>query len=247
MQRIVLIIFRMFFRAIYYFTRICWYASKRHINYEKDFMIIKKACRAAIKAARVTIEVEGVENIPKEDGFIFYPNHQGMFDVLMLFESSTKPFAFVIKKEASKVILLKQIIAGTGSYVMDREDMRQSVQVISDVAREVKTGRNFIIFAEGTRSKNGNQLLEFKGGSFKAAYRAQCPVVPCALIDSYKPFDEKGIRPLTAKLIYLPPIPYEEYKDWKAVELAGEVKKRIEKVIAEKTGENKLRKENRMT
>ena len=53
------------------------------------------------------------------------------------------------------------------------------------------------------------------------------------MIDSFKPFDEKSIRPVTVKLIYMPPIYYEEYKDMKTVEIAEEVKGRIERTIAE--------------
>lgn len=114
---------------------------------------------------------------------------------------------------------------------MDREDIKQSMKVINAVTEDVKKGRNFIIFAEGTRSKMGNKLLDFKGGSFKSATKAKCPIVPCALIDSFKPFDEKSIKPVTVKLIYMPPMYYEEYKDMKTVDIAGEVKRRIEETI----------------
>jgi 1-acyl-sn-glycerol-3-phosphate acyltransferase len=79
----------------------------------------------------------------------------------------------------------------------------------------------------------GNQLLPFKGGTFKSAVRAKCPIVPCALIDSYKPFDEKSIAPVTVKLIYLKPICYEEYKQLKTPEIADLVKSRIEEAIKE--------------
>ena len=77
------------------------------------------------------------------------------------------------------------------AYMIDREDIRQSMQVIIDVSKEVQNGKNYLIFAEGTRSKNGNQIGSFKGGSFKAATKAKCPIVPVALIDSFKPFDTK--------------------------------------------------------
>ena len=116
---------------------------------------------------------------------------------------------------------------------MDREDIRQSLQVINQVAERVKGGDNFLIFAEGTRSRQGNQMLEMKGGSFKSAYKAKCPVVPTALINSFVPFDSHTIKPVTVKVIYLDPIPYEEYKGMKTLELAVEVKKRIENAIAE--------------
>ena len=141
----------------------------------------------------------------------------------------------MIKKEASNIILLKQIVRALGAYAMDRDDIRQSMKVINAVTEDVKRGKNFLIFAEGTRSRQGNKLLEFKGGSFKSATKAKCPIVPCALIDSFKPFDEKSIRPVTVKLIYMPPIYYEEYKDMKTVEIAQEVRRRIERTITEYT------------
>ena len=151
----------------------------------------------------------------------------------MFLESCPVPFSFVIKKEASNIILLKQVIAALKSISIDREDIRQSMQVIQQMTEEVKKGRNFLIFAEGTRSKMGNQVLPFKGGTFKSAVKAKCPIVPCALIDSFRPFDESSIKPVTVKLIYLPPICYEEYAGMKTPEIADMVKQRIEAAILE--------------
>lgn len=232
-MRIALMIIRLFLKTPYYFFKIWWCSISKKISYEQAFQCIKAVTKKANRAGRVTIETYGLENIPKEDGFIFFPNHQGLFDVLVFLDSCPRPFSFVIKKEASNIILLKQIVRALGAYAMDRDDIRQSMKVISAVTEDVKQGKNFLIFAEGTRSRQGNQLLEFKGGSFKSATKAKCPIVPCALIDSFKPFDEKSIRPVTVKLIYMPPIYYEEYKDMKTVEIAEEVKGRIERTIAE--------------
>lgn len=233
MKRIILMVLRLFPKVPYYMYSI-WRCGKREdIGMEESYAVVKKVTKAANRAGRVTIESYGLDNIPKENGFIFYPNHQGLFDVLVFLESCPNPFAFVIKKEASNIILLKQVIAALKSIAIDREDIRQSMQVINQVAEEVKQGRNFLIFAEGTRSKMGNKLLPFKGGSFKSAVKAKCPIVPCALIDSFKPFDEKSVQPVTVKLIYLPPIPYEEYSGMKTPEIADMVKSRIEAAIAE--------------
>ena len=92
-----------------------------------------------------------------------------------------------------------------------------------------------MIFPEGTRSKNGNALLEFKGGSFKAAMKAKSPIVPVALIDSYKSFDTGSVQKLKVQVHFLKPMYYEEYKDLKSVEIAEEVKRRIEIAIQEHT------------
>ena len=215
------------------FWKICQLAKNYAGDYLPGFMQAKKIATHGIEAGNVTVEVHGMENIPEKDGFIFYPNHQGLFDIMTFYQSCPRPFAFVIKKEASKVILLKQVIAALGSYAIDREDIRQSMQVIKQVSEDVQNGKNFLIFAEGTRSKMGNKLLDFKGGSFKSAVKAKCPIVPCALIDSYKPFDEKSIKPVTVKLVYLPPIMYDEYASMKTPEIAKMVKERIEKAIEE--------------
>lgn len=119
------------------------------------------------------------------------------------------------------------------AYMIDREDVRQAMQVIVDVTKEVKSGRNYLIFAEGTRSKEGNRPGEFKGGSFKAATKAKCPIIPVALIDAFKPFDVNSIQPVKVQVHFLEPMFYEEYKDMKTTEIAAEVKRRIEKTIAE--------------
>ncbi len=225
-------VIRKIFIVPIYFWRICMAAKHYDGDYNKGFQIAKQISQHAIDAGRITLEVHGEENIPKEDGFIFYPNHQGLFDSLTFFSSCPKPFALVIKKEAKDIILLKQVLNATGSQAMDREDIKQSMQVINQVAEEVKQGRNYIIFAEGHRSRLGNKLLEFKAGSFKAAQKAKCPICPCALINAYIPFDENSIRPVTVKLIYMKPMYYDEYKDMKTSEIAEEVKRRIEETIA---------------
>ena len=118
---------------------------------------------------------------------------------------------------------------------LDRNDLRQGLQVIKQVAEEVKEGRNYLIFAEGTRSKDGNHPQEFKGGSFKAATKSKCPIVPVALIDSYKAFDTGSVKKLTVQVHFLEPIYYDEYKDMKTTEIAAEVKKRIEATITQYT------------
>ena len=63
--------------------------------------------------------------------------------------------------------------------------------------------------------------------------KAKCPIVPVALIDSYKSFDTKSIEKVNVQVHFMKPLLYEEYKDMKTVEIAQEVKSRIEKVIKE--------------
>ena len=196
----------------------------RHIQY-----ILKKA----IKGGNVNLTLTGLENIPTEEPFMMYANHQGMFDVLAIAATCDVPLGAVLKKELYNIPFLHQVALCTKSYAMDRDDVRQSLTVIQNVTEEVKGGRNYLIFPEGTRSKTGNDMLEFHGGSFRCATKSKCTVLPVALVDSFKVLDQKGSDPISMQLHYLKPIPYEEYKDLKPAELAALVKERIAEKIRE--------------
>lgn len=236
MKRILLMIFYNLPFVPFWWIRLCHMAKHaEEYSQEERWAFLQKVTKRANKGGRVKIEAYQVENIPEKESFIFYPNHQGLFDSLALIESCPRFFSVVNKKEVRNVPLLKQVLAIMGGLSIDREDVRQSLGVINQVAEDVKNGKNFAIWAEGTRSRQGNRLLEFKGGSFKSAYKAKCPIVPVALMNAFIPFDKNTIEKVAVKVVYLEPIPYEEYKDKKTVEIASEVKGRIEKAIEEYT------------
>ena len=196
----------------------------RHIQF-----ILKKA----IWGGNIDLTMTGLENIPQENGFMLYANHQGMFDVLAIAATCDAPLGAVLKQELYDVPFLHQIAVCTKSFAMNREDVRQSLTVIQNVTEEVKNGRNYLIFPEGTRSKLGNQMLEFHGGSFRCATKSKCPIVPIALIDCFKVLDQKGSDPVKVQIHYLKPIAYEEFAGMKPAEVAALVKQRIQEKIDE--------------
>lgn len=234
MKRILLMVFRNILLVPIFWIKLCYHAS--HVDKyteEEHFKLLKSIDHRANKGGNVTIDAHGLENIPKEGGCILFPNHQGMYDTLAIMEVCPRPFSVVAKKELANIQFLKQVFACVKAYAIDREDVRQGLKVIMNVADDVKNGKVFIIFPEGTRSKNGNQVGEFKGGSFKAATKAKCPIVPVALIDSFKPFDTNSIKPVTVQVHFMEPLLYEEYKDMKTTEIAELVQNRIQKKINE--------------
>ena len=234
MKRILMMVFRNILLVPYMWIKLCYHAS--HVDKyteEEHYKMLRYITYRANKGGNVIIDVHGQENIPKENGFMFFPNHQGMYDVLAIIDACPKPFSVVAKKEVANVLFLKQVFACMKAYMLDREDVRQAMEVIVNVTKEVKKGRNYLIFAEGTRSKKGNQIQDFKGGSFKSATKARCPIVPVALIDSFKPFDTNSIIPVTVQVHFLDPLLYEEYKDMKTNEIAETVKERIQNKINE--------------
>ena len=232
MKRIILMVLYNILLVPYMWFKLCYYAG--HVDKyteEERYKMIRFIDKRAIKGGRIHIDIHGQENIPDRDGFMFFPNHQGLFDVLAIVYACPKPFSVVMKKEVQNIPFLNQVFACMKAYAIDRNDVKQGMQVIINVAKEVKAGRNYLIFPEGTRTRNPNKVNEFKGGSFKSATKAKCPIVPIALIDSYKSFDTKSIEKLTVQVHILKPMLYDEYKDMKTVEIAAEVKHRIEEVI----------------
>ena len=218
----------------YWWWQLCHFAKHTDdIPEPEKYALLKKIVLHANKGGRVKIDVHGKEHIPTDQSFVFFPNHQGLFDVLAILEACDVPFSVVAKKEVKDVPFLKQVFAIMKAKIMDREDVRQSLQVILDVTQEVKNGRNYLIFPEGTRSRLGNQVGDFKGGSFKCAVKAKAPIVPVALLNAFEPFDRNSIAPVTVQVHFLEPIPYEVYQSMKTTEIAEIVKTRIEETIAE--------------
>lgn len=234
MNRLTKIVVRNIGPAIPTFAQIFRYASHQD-KYSREQMLIplKRILRYAKKTGDISIDVYGRENLPKEGAFIFYPNHQGIFDGFAMVEAYGDPFSPVIKQELMDYPFVKQIFQCLNAMPMNRGDAKQSLRVIQEVQRRVENGEKCLIFPEGTRSKNGNKLLDFKGGSFRPAIKTKCPVVPVALIDSFKPFDRNQTGHITVQVHILPPMYYDEYKEMKGQTLADEVKRRIEEKIAE--------------
>ena len=228
MWRIILMVLYSLPFVPYWWYQLCSYAKHTdEIPEDKKYALLQKVTVHANKGGRVKIDVHGRENIPREESFVFFPNHQGLFDVLSIIEASDRPFSVVAKIEVKNIFFLKQIFTIMKAKFMDRDDVRQSLKVIQEVTEEVKSGRNFLIFPEGTRSKEGNYPGEFKGGSFKCAMKARCPIVPVAMLDSYQAFDTNSIRPVTVQVHFLKPLSYEEYKDMKSTEIARLVRDQI--------------------
>lgn len=237
MNRIVTMVLKNFPIVPGAWQKLCRYAKHpEKYSEEEMYRHIQYILKRAVRGGNIDLQVSGTENIPQKGGFMLYANHQGMFDVLAVAATCDIPVGAVLKKELYDIPFLHQVAICTRSFPMDREDVRQSLTVIQSVIREVKAGRNYLIFPEGTRSRNGNQMGQFHSGSFRCATRSKCPIVPVALVDSFKVLDQKGSKPVTVQIHYLKPICWEEYGNLKTTELAALVKERIAQAIEAHTG-----------
>lgn len=234
-NRIAYLFIRRFYKVPWMFSQIIKAGNSEKYTIEERYGKVKTVCAQVNKYAHVNITCTGVENLPKKNGFLITPNHQGLFDVLLLIDTCNKPFSVVMRKDLENMPLLKQVMKALDGKSIDRDNARQGMQIIKEMSEEILKKRNYVIFPEGTRSRNGNIVGEFKGGSFKSAVKAKAPIVPVALIDSFKPFDIKDTSSVNVQIHYLKPLYYEDYKEMKTLEIASLIKSKIVEKIKNET------------
>lgn len=177
---------------------------------------------------------EGMDKLPKEGGYMLYPNHQGKYDVLGIVATHQKPVSFVMDEKRSHIILVAEFLKLVRGKTIPLDSPRETIGVFKEMAKELKEGRKFILFPEGGYKENNRNIVEqFKPGSFKLAKMAEVPIVPVALVDSYKVYNSDHYGPVTTYTYYLDPIYYDEYKDMNTREIAALVEGRIKDKIAE--------------
>lgn len=235
-NRILYLFTRRFYKVPWLFQQIIQAGNSEKYTINERYGKVRKVCKKVNQYAHVNITCTGTENIPKENGFIITPNHQGLFDVLLLVDTCDSPFSVVMRKDLENVPLLKQVMKALDGKAIDRKNPRQGMQIIKEMSQEILQGRNYVIFPEGTRSKRGNIPGDFKGGTFKSAFKAKAPIVPVALIDSFKPFDIKDTKSVDVQIHYLEPIYYNDYKEMRTLEIAKLVQSKIIEKIEKETG-----------
>lgn len=169
---------------------------------------VQKWARSLLRLAGVTVEIDGLENIPQGPA-VFVPNHQSYFDIPVLLAWLDKPHPLVSKQEVKKLPLIRQWMELLDCVFIDRDNARQSVAALGEAAKNMtQRGRSFIIFPEGTRSR-GDEMGEFKNGGFRAALKAGVPVVPVVIDGSYRAMEANHmwIKPAHVKVRVLPSIP----------------------------------------
>ncbi len=212
-------------------------AGDENCTEEERYTYLRYVSKRMERTGRITTQVSGLENLPKEGGYIMYPNHQGRWDAFGIACAHEEPLTVVIDQTRAEFPFITEIIDLLKGQRLDKQDVRQGLKVIQQVAREVKEGRRYIIFPEGfyDRSKK-NTLIEFKPGCFKASLKSQTPIVPMVLYDTYKAMDRCCVGRISVQIHFLEPILYETYKDMKTPQIADMVKGRIQNKLDELSG-----------
>lgn len=192
----------------------------------KSNTLLKKLAKKINKILGLNIVVKGVENISKTTHFIAYSNHRGLYDPLIVLTQMNEPISFVMKKELGEIKIIKKVADITDSRFFGRTP-KEDIKTIVDMCDKSKNGVNYLIFPEGTRNDK-DELLEFKGGSFKIPLKSHCDILPICLHGTENVLD-KNSNDKNITISILEPLTYDDYKDMNAIELSGYVQGLVQK------------------
>jgi len=148
--------------------------------------IIRGWSRVWLVASGTKLEIEGAENIDPNRSYVVVANHLSALDIMACLLAVPLPIRFLAKKELFRVPVLAQGMRMVGIIEVDREARGAVHSEVNRQSRElIEKGRSLIIYAEGTRPRNG-VMKPFKKGAFTMAIRSGLPVLPLSIHGSYE-------------------------------------------------------------
>ena len=172
--------------------------------------IVLTVFQLCIRITGSTVTVIGEENVPQDTAVLYIANHRSFFDVLLTYVRVPRCTGYIAKYEMKHIPLLHAWMRLLHCLFLNRKDIRQGMKTILAAAEDIKNGTSICIFPEGTRPKGVSELemLPFRKGSFKIATKTNCPIVPIALCNTSKIFEDHLplIKPAHVTLEYGKPI-----------------------------------------
>jgi 1-acyl-sn-glycerol-3-phosphate acyltransferase len=145
--------------------------------------ILKNWCHSSNWWHRIivgtTFEVTGLENIP-EEGCIISVKHQSMWEFYAILPLFKDP-AYILKRELMWIPLFGWYVAKTRMIPINRGKRSKAMkEMTTRAAEEIASGRQILIYPEGTRRSPGAEPA-YKYGVAHMYKELNCPVLPVAL------------------------------------------------------------------
>jgi len=171
-------------------------------------VVVGGIVRWGVQAAGIRVAVAGRERVPAGVACIILPNHVSNLDPPVLFPEIPGMAAAMLKKELMRIPFLGTGMRLGGFVPVERSSRREDAKASVEKAVEsLRRGLHMLIFAEGTRSKDG-RLQPFKRGPFYLAMEAGAPIVPVVITGTEKMMRKgsSAIMPGVARVEFLEPL-----------------------------------------
>lgn len=147
----------------------------------------------------IPVKIKGKEKINKKTSYVFVPNHQGAFDIFLIYGFLGRNFKWMMKKSLRKIPFVGKACESAGHIFVDRSSPRAIVETMKQAQSSLTDGVSLVVFPEGKRTFTG-KMNEFKRGAFLLADDLQLSVVPITITGSFE------ILPRTGKWIHWYPM-----------------------------------------
>lgn len=143
----------------------------------------------------IPVKVRGRERLSRKTSYVFVANHQGAFDIFLIYGFLGRNFKWMMKKSLRKLPFVGKACESAGHIFVDRSGPKKVLDTIKKAKNSLKNGVSLVVFPEGARSFTGH-MGYFKKGAFQLADDLQLAVVPLTISGSF------NILPRTGKWIH---------------------------------------------
>ena len=159
------------------------------------------------------VKVEGRELLDKKQSYVFVANHQGSFDIFLVYGFLGRNFKWMMKKSLRKTPLIGKACESAGHIFVDKSGPKAIHRTYEQGRKVLQNGVSLTVFPEGARSFTGH-MGKFRRGAFQLADELRLPVVPVTIDGSFDVLPrQKGINFVTwhrLRLVIHAPIMPEE-------------------------------------
>ena len=137
-----------------------------------------------IRILFLPVKIEGREHLDPKQSYVFVSNHQGAFDIFLIYGFLGRNFKWMMKKAIRKIPLIGLACEKAHHIFVDKSGASK-IKKTYDTAREtLQEGMSVVVFPEGARSFTGH-MGKFRRGAFMLADELQLPVCPLTINGSF--------------------------------------------------------------
>ncbi len=176
------------------------------------FSISKLWAYTMLAVSFVRPEIKNKDKIKPGTSYIIISNHQSLYDIIALVTTLGIQYRWFIKKEVLKVPIFGYALYASRNIFIDRSHRDKAIESINKGFDRLPKGVSVMVFAEGTRSPDG-QIHEFKKGGFIPAVERKMPILPVTVNGSRRvlPKGSLAMRPGKIQVVIGDPIDTSAY------------------------------------
>lgn len=140
--------------------------------------------KIVIRIMLLPVKVYGRENLQKGQSYVFVSNHQGAFDIFLIYGYLNRNFKWMMKRQLRDMPFVGLACKYAHHIFVDKSGPKK-IKETFDMARDTLSGgMSLVVFPEGARSFTGH-MGTFTRGAFMLADELQLPVVPLTINGSF--------------------------------------------------------------